>query len=233
MADESLLDRLDPFELQEREADRVHAHFVSAPDWARPSRCEGWIVRDMLGHLMGLEDYVRAGLDDRVADLVREVSFSQAGGVAEFNDWQIGLYADLPEAELIERWRAANVANRAQLRARGRDGTVDTSIGAYSSWLQSFHYAVEYATHGDDVYVDVPEGEQDERTAWRVKVGWFVLSELERPVEVESRGDRLQVSGAPGTVELTLEDFVEATQGRLPDDHPLDAAFRELLSTLP
>jgi hypothetical protein len=41
------------------------------------------------------------------------------------------------------------------------------------------------------------------------------------------------VSGAPGTVELSAEDFVEATQGRLPDDHPLEAAFRELLTTVP
>jgi uncharacterized protein (TIGR03083 family) len=233
MADEFLLDGLDPFELQEREADRVFAHFSSSPGWARPSRCEGWSTRDMLGHLTGLEDYVRAGLDDAVKELIRDGSFSDDAGVAEFNDWQIGMYADLPEAELVERWRAANLANRAELRARGRDGTVDTSIGAYSSWLQSFHYAVEYVTHGDDVYVDVPDDERAERTAWRVSVGRFVLSELEKPVEVEVTSVGVRVTGAPGRVELSTEDFVDATQGRLPSDHPLDAAFRQLLNTVP
>jgi uncharacterized protein (TIGR03083 family) len=156
MADESLLDGLDPFDLQEREADRIHALFTSPPDWACPSRCEGWSTRHMLGHLTGLEDYVRAGLDDAVVELTRDASFADDAGVAEFNDWQIGMYADVPAPELVARWRGANLANRAELRARGRDGTVDTSIGAYSSWLQSFHYAVEYATHGDDVYVEVP-----------------------------------------------------------------------------
>lgn len=233
MADESLLDGLDPFELQEREADRVHAHVTSSPDWTRPSRCRDWTVRDLLAHLIGLEDYTRAGLDDRVQAIFREGEDAGATDVAGFNAWQIGLYADLTEDQLVERWREANLANRAELRARGRNGTVDTSIGAYPSWLQSFHYAVEYATHGDDMYVDVPQAERAERTTWRVAFGRFVLGELEKPVEVEPAGDGVRVSGAPGTVELSAEDFVEATQGRLPDDHPLDAAFRELLTTVP
>jgi len=233
MADESLLDGLDPFDLQEREADRVHAHVTSSPDWTRPSRCEGWSVRDVLAHLIGLEDYTRAGLDNRVKQTFREGAAAGATDVAGFNAWQISQAATLSETELVERWRKANLANRAELRARGRDGAVDTSIGQYSSWLQSFHYAVEYATHGDDMYVAVPEGERAGRTAWRVSFGRFVLTELEKPVEVEPTDGGLRVSGAPGIVELSDEDFVEATQGRLPGNHPLDAAFRELLSTVP
>jgi uncharacterized protein (TIGR03083 family) len=227
------LDGLDPFELQEREADRVYAHVTGSPEWTRPSRCQGWSVRDLLAHLIGLEDYTRAGLDDGVRALFAEGAKAGAAGVAGFNAWGISLYADLSEPELVERWRHANLVNRAELRARGRDGTVDTSIGAYSSWLQSFHYAVEYATHGDDMYVDVPGAERGARTAWRVKFGRFVLTELEKPVEVQETDGGLLVSGAPGSVELSAEDFVEATQGRLPDDHSLDAAFRELLSTVP
>ena len=233
MADESLLDGLDPFELQEREADRVYAHVTSSPDWKRPSRCQGWTVRDVLAHLVGLEGYTRAGLDDGVQALFRAGAAAGATDVAGFNDWQIGQCAGVSEPELVAHWREANLAIRAALRARGRDGTVDTSIGAYPSWLQSFHYAVEYATHGDDMYVDVPEAERGERTAWRVRMGRFVLTELEKPVEVHETDDGLRVIGAPGTVEVSVDDFVEATQGRLPDAHPLDAAFRELLSTVP
>ena len=61
MADESILDGLGPFELLDREAGRVHHLVTSAPDWSRPSRCAGWTVRDMLGHLMSLEhDFVEA-----------------------------------------------------------------------------------------------------------------------------------------------------------------------------
>jgi uncharacterized protein (TIGR03083 family) len=238
MADESLLDGLDPFDLLDRESDRVHLLFTSSPDWSRPSRCAGWSTRDMLGHLTGLEDYTRAGLDGRVRDLFRAGKAAGATGVAGFNDWQIRQYDDLPAADLVEQWRAAVLANRAELRARGRDGSIDTSIGAYPSWLQTFHFAVEYATHGDDIGVVVDDADRSDRLAWRVAFGRFVLTELEKPVEVTPDGDVLRVSGEPGTTVLDTtvldaHDFVEATQGRLPDGHPLDAAFRELLSTVP
>jgi uncharacterized protein (TIGR03083 family) len=233
MADESLLDGLDPFDLLDRESDRVHRLFTSSPAWSRPSRCQGWSTRDMLGHLAGLEDYARAGLDDRVRALFRAGKEAGATGVAGFNDWQIREYADLPAAELVDQWRAAVVANRAELRARGRDGSIDTSIGAYPSWLQTFHFAVEYATHGDDIGVVVEEAERTGRLAWRVAFGRFVLTELEKPVEVTPDGDVLRVSGEPGSVTLDPQDFVEATQGRLPADHALEPAFRELLSTVP
>lgn len=83
------------------------------------------------------------------------------------------------------------------------------------------------------MYVDVPDAERGARTAWRVKVGRFVLTELEKPVEIQEADGGLRVIGAPGTVELSAADFVEATQGRLPDEHPLEAAFRELLTTVP
>lgn len=130
MADEALLDGLDPFELQEREADRVYAHVTDSPEWTRPSRCQGWSVRDVLAHLIGLEDYTRAGLDGGVQALFAEGAKAGATDVAGFNAWGISLYADLSEPELVERWRDANLVNRSELRARGRDGTVDTSIGS-------------------------------------------------------------------------------------------------------
>lgn len=231
MADESLLDGLDPFAILDRESDRVHRHFTSSPDWSRASRCDGWTTRDMLGHLMGLEDYTRAGLDDAVQDLFAASKAAGARDVADFNDWQLRQYAGLPAAALVERWRAAQVTNRNELRARGRGGSVDSSIGAYPSWLQTFHYAVEYATHGDDIAVTVEDGEAAERLAWRVTFARFVLQELEKPVTVTPTDDgRLAVSGGPGSIELTPNDFVEASQARLAQ---LDPAWRTLLSTVP
>src|SRR5688572_7030537 len=137
MPDESLLEGLDPFRLLDRESERVYAHFRSGPDWQRPSRCEGWSTRDMLGHLMGLEDYVRANLDKRVRALVDEGRSAGGHGIGGFNQWQIEQYADVPTDELVERWHEANLTGRARLRERGRDGVVDTSIGDYSSWLQT------------------------------------------------------------------------------------------------
>lgn len=231
--DESLLDGLDAFALLDRESERVYAHFAGSPDWDRPSRCEGWTTRDLLGHLTGLEDYVRANLDGRVRALFAEGKAAGARGVGGFNQWQVRQYADVPGAELVERWHAANLENRAGLRARGRDGVVDTSVGDYPAWLQTLHFAVEYATHGDDVGVHVDPADVRERTAWRVAFGRFVLQELQKPVEVEPRSDgSLRVSD-DGEVVLGPEEFVEATQARLPADHPLEKRWRSLLATVP
>ncbi len=233
MADESILDGLDPFDLLDREADRVHRLFTSEPDWSRLSRCAGWTVRDMLSHLMGLEDYTRANLDGRVGELMARAAQAGALDVAGFNDWLIRSYADVPTDELVGEWREAQVANRRALRELGREGSVDTLVGEYPSWLQTFHFAVEYATHGDDVFVPVGAGDRVGRTRWRVTVGRFVLEELAKPVRATSYDDRVLVVHRGAQVELSPEDFVEATQGRLPADHPLDGSLRKLLATVP
>jgi uncharacterized protein (TIGR03083 family) len=233
MADETLLAGLDPFEILDRESDRVHRHFTSSPDWSRPSRCDGWTTRHMLGHLMGLEDYTRAGLDGAVQDLFAASVTAGATDVAGFNDWQLRQYADLPAEALVEQWRAAQVSNRDELRARGRDGSVDSSIGAYPSWLQTLHFAVEYATHGDDIGVVVDESDATDRLEWRAAFARFVLQELEKPVTVTSTSHGFGITGEPGSVELGAAEFVEASQARLPADRALDPAWRQLLSTVP
>ena len=51
--EDSELDGLDPAELLDQEAARLSSYFRSLPEseWSRPSRCEGWSVRDVLAHL--------------------------------------------------------------------------------------------------------------------------------------------------------------------------------------
>lgn len=233
MADESILNELDPFDLLDREADRVHRLFTSEPDWSRPSRCGGWTVRDLLGHLTGLEAYARANLDHTVGDLLQVALEAGISDLGAYNDWQIQQCAGVPADELVGEWRAAQVANRLELRERGRHGSVDTTVGEYPSWLQTFHFAVEYATHGDDIYVPVPEDERRERTEWRATLARFVLGEVGKPVTVTSHDEWVVVESDLGRVELSHADFVEASVGRLPDTHPLDGPLRDLLSTVP
>ncbi|HUF84686.1 MAG TPA: maleylpyruvate isomerase N-terminal domain-containing protein, partial [Acidimicrobiia bacterium] len=64
--DDSELAGLDPYELLAAEGDRLAPFFSTLPEdgWARPTRCEGWSVRDMLAHLAATEQYHRACLDD-------------------------------------------------------------------------------------------------------------------------------------------------------------------------
>jgi hypothetical protein len=111
---------------------------------------------------------------------------------------------------------------------------MDSSIGDYPSWLQAFHVAAEYATHGDDIGVPVEDSERAARLAWRVVFGRFVLAELDKPVTVEQAAPgRQRVRSGDEETELTDEDFVEATQARLPTDHPISPGLRQALSTMP
>jgi uncharacterized protein (TIGR03083 family) len=234
MPDESELEAFDPFDLLDAECARVGRHLGAGPDWDRPSRCEGWTTRDMLSHLAGVEDYNRACLDGTVAALFEEAKQDGVDDVGSFNRWMNQRYGALPAAEVIDRWRAANAAFRAEIRARGRDGTMDSSIGPYPSWLQAWHLTAEYATHGDDIAVEVPEPEREARTAWRMVFGRFVLAELDKPVTVEPAGPgRQRVRAGDEEAELSDEDFVDATQGRLPAGHPLSKNLRQVLSTVP
>jgi len=234
MADESDLEAFDPFDLLDEECARVDRHLSENPDWGRPSRCAGWTTRDMLSHLMGVEVYNRACLDGAVAALLEEAGRAGAKDVDSFNGWMQERFGTEPAAAVIDRWRAANAEFRSEMRSRGRHGTVDSSIGAYPSWLQAFHLAAEYATHGDDIGVEVAPSDQTRRQAWRVVFGRFVLAENGKPVTVEPAGPGRQfVQAGTEQAELSDEDFVEATQARLPADHPLSGTLQQALSTMP
>jgi uncharacterized protein (TIGR03083 family) len=232
--DESDLEAFNPFDLLDEECARIERFFSGGPDWARPSRCEGWTTRDMLSHLMGVEDYNRACLDGTVAALFDEARKADVADVDSFNAWTVDRYRVEPTPELLDRWRSANAAFRSEIRARGRHGTMDTSVGSYPSWRQAFHLAAEYATHADDIGVEVSESDHGRRTAWRVVFGRFVLAEYDRPVTVQStEPGRLTLRVGPDEAALSDEEFVEATQARLPPDHPLSQTLRTALSTMP
>ena len=77
----------------------------------------------------------------------------------------------------------------------------------------------------------VPDSERAERIQWRAVFGQFVLLELEKPVMVV-RGLAVTVTSDAGQAELTPEEFVEATQGRLSAEHSLHPELRKLLATV-
>ena len=60
-----------------------------------------------------------------------------------------------------------------------------------------------------------------------------MLDELEKPVTATLRHDRVEVESDLGRTELSHEDFVEATVGRLPEAHQMDGPLRRLLTTVP
>ena len=234
MTDDRELAGLDPFALLDNEAGRLDAFLsgLGEADWKRASRCAGWTVRDVLGHLAAGEDYHRACLDGTVAGFL--AAFAGRGGtdLDSVNALGVADYSALSPAQVLARWRAASAANRRRFRERA-DGVVDTSIGDYPCRWQAFHVAAELATHADDIGVPVTPGEQAERTAWRARYSRFALAEAKPQLEIRQVGARTVVTGGPATVELDDDELIEAVMGRLDETCGLSAAIRVLVSMMP
>ncbi|GAA3609945.1 hypothetical protein GCM10022419_113730 [Nonomuraea rosea] len=231
---EDLLRDFDPFDIFDTEAARLDRFFSGLDEagWQRPSRCAGWSVRDVLGHLAGEELYNHACLDGTVHELLDRLAAEGVTGFNDFNEWSVRERRDRPVEEVLEEWRTQNGETRRRMRALGRDGTLDTMAGPYPVGLQAFHYDSEYATHGDDVGAPVAEDEADDRTLWRVVVGRFVLAEQEAKVQVEQTAEQVWVAVDGVSAALSYPEFVEATVGRLPDSHGLDPRIVSALRCL-
>ena len=186
MVDDAELANLDPFDLVDAEAARLDVHLSALPDegWSRPSRCEGWSVRDVLAHVAGVEDYHRACLDGVVQAFIGDFGARGANDLDSANALSIADRADLTSPEVLAAWRDASAENRCRFRERG-DGVIDTFVGDYPSRWQAFHVASELATHADDVFVPVSPEERDERLGWRARFSRFALAEG-KPVPQEA-----------------------------------------------
>ncbi|GAA1265170.1 hypothetical protein Psi02_06500 [Planotetraspora silvatica] len=226
---------LDPFTIFDDEARRLDRFFSSLDeqDWDRPSRCAGWTIRDVLGHLAGEELYNHACLDGDIAGFFEMLGRERVGrGFDVFNEWCVRRRQGVPVAEVVQEWRTKNGETRRRMRALGRDAMIATSVGPYPAGLQAFHYASEYATHADDVGAPVTGEEAGARLDWRTRVGEFVLDEVGSGAHVEAGPGRVSVRIDNMSTRLEPEEFVEATVGRLPDDHPLDPRVRSALRCL-
>ncbi|REE99064.1 maleylpyruvate isomerase family mycothiol-dependent enzyme [Thermomonospora umbrina] len=228
------LNDLDPFDVYDAEAARLEAHFagLTGDAWDRPSRCEGWSVRDVLAHLAGGELYNRACLDDDLQGLFALLEKEGASDLTSFNDWSVSSRRGRPVAEVLEEWREENRATRRRMRERGAEAMLPTMSGPYPVGPQTFHYSSELATHADDIGVPVAEGEEPGRSAWRARVALFALAEADSSAEVTQTdgGFRVRLDGE--SVDLSRPDFVAATTARLPEGHPLPPAFRDALRCL-
>lgn len=225
---------LDPFDLLDSEAARLASFFSGVDDegWVRPSRCEGWTVRDVLGHLAAAEEYHHACVDGTVAALITQYFERGAADVDAFNVLGIADRAVMPPDEVLDEWTTANAESRRRFRERG-DGTVDTSVGDYPCRWQAFHVASELATHADDVWMPVADGERDDRRAWRAHFSRFALAEAKPNLAIEVVDGRTVVSDGTTKVDLDDDELCEAVAARLDDTSRLGPAARQMLSTMP
>lgn len=231
--DESELHGLNPFDVLDEESERVKRHLGAIEDWTRPTRCEGWTARDMLSHLGGVEVYNRACIDGSVERLLTDLAEQGVSGAHDFNAWFVRLFNARPVDDVLGEWAAANAAYRAEMRARRAEGFVATSVGPYPVRLQAFHLAMEYATHADDIGAPVDPEDRLRRCHWRACFSRFAIAEQGNPVEIRASGGENFVGAGSESAVLSDEELVEASQGRLANDHGLSAGLRAALNYLP
>ncbi|MFE3450526.1 maleylpyruvate isomerase family mycothiol-dependent enzyme [Nonomuraea sp. NPDC059194] len=223
-----------PFDLFDTEANRLDGFFASLDEegWNRPTRCAGWSVRDVLAHLAGEELYNHACLDGDVDGFFATVEREGVKGFDQFNEWCVRQRRDLPVEQVLEEWRDKNGETRQRMRALGREGVLQTSVGPYPADMQTFHYDSEYATHADDVDAPVSDAEREQRTWWRLQLARQVLAEQGAKVQVESMADHVWVYTGGVSASMSFPSFVEATVGRTTPEHELDPEIATVLRCL-
>jgi uncharacterized protein (TIGR03083 family) len=231
MVDISDVESIDPFDLMDRESERLYQFFSSLKDeeWLPDTRCEGWRRREIVAHLAGSDTYHTACLDDTIKKLFDEGAKAGGSGLGGFNAWQVDIRKDKPAKEVLDEWWRLNSDVRKRMRERGRDGSMSSSVGPYPVGLMGFHLVNEYATHYDDM--DGPVDDSAERTANRARIAMFAVKEAGKG-EVEQRGDRYVFRADGEEIELSQHDFVEGVTARLPQDHPISPTLRDALRAL-
>ncbi len=220
----------DPFSRLDREIARLNEFFsgLDWEGWKRPTRCEGWTVRDMVAHFDSNEEYDEACLNDRLEPLLAD--FKE---LDQFNAGQIQKRAHLSNEEILNQWRERQGRVRRAWEELGLSAMIPTSIGPYPLHAQIWHLTSEYATHADDMGVEVPPAEQQQRIMWRCQFSAFALQERKNPPALGRSGDRMIIAVEGHELDLPREDFIAAVSGRLrlPED-PADRRVIEALRML-
>jgi len=215
MPAENMLEGLDPYELMDAEAARID-RFVSTLGPAQqeaPSACEGWTVKDVVGHLAASEEYNHACLDDALGALFERFSASGANDLDSFNAVGVEQFRPVPFADVVEQWRSACGRTRRELRARD-GGSLSTMVGPYPVRWQAFHLAAELATHADDIGAPVGPDEEAPRTEWRAHFVVFAVSETKPDVSIELDPARARVALDGADATLSVPQLLAVANGR-------------------
>jgi uncharacterized protein (TIGR03083 family) len=208
---------LDPFLTLDQEVARIQSFLDSLKpeEWKKPTRCEGWTVRDLVAHLDSAEEYNEACLKGTVGDFI-----SGYKDFDTFNAQMIQIRANLSNKEIYEQWTTRQANVREAWAEIGLGANIQTSIGPYPLHSQIWHITSEYATHGDDMGVFVGEDEAEFRLMWRVQFSLFAVQEKENPPGLERTDDIIIVTVENNRMAFTDEDFVAAVSARLtlPED---------------
>jgi uncharacterized protein (TIGR03083 family) len=232
MPAENMLEGLDPYDLMDTEAARIDRHLstLGPAQQAAPSVCEGWSVKDVVGHLAASEEYNHACLDDSLGALFQRLSASGANDLDSFNAYGVEQLRPVAFGAVVEQWRDACGRTRRELRARD-GGDVSTMVGPYPVRWQAFHLTAELATHADDIGAPVDSREEAARTEWRARFAVFAISETKPDVSIELDRARARVAVDGAETTMSLPQFLAVANGRYRGDD-VDQHVRSALNVV-
>jgi len=144
--------------------------------WARPTRCEGWDVADVVLHLAQTDRLAVASAQGRFDDglAVLAGGAEQQGNVDDGAAALVEQARGIANAALLEQWRAGAAALRAELAARDPHRRVTWVAGQLSLYTLTATRLAECWIHTGDVAeaIGVPQVATDAlehvaRLAWR------------------------------------------------------------------
>ncbi|MCU1602321.1 MAG: hypothetical protein JWO22_3030 [Frankiales bacterium] len=224
------LDRATAMRLAATENDRFLAQLrrLGAEDWSKPTDCQGWRVRDLVGHVVGMTE-MSASMIEQGKQMT---AARRAGG--EFIDAltavQVANHATDSTEELVERFavigpRSVKGRRRTPGFVRGRTLPIPQTVGAQTEdwtigflvdvvlsrdpWMHRIDLAratgqdLELTPEHDGVVVN------DVVTEWAERHGQPCTVELDGPA-----GGRWQFAGGGPTVTDDAIDFCRGLSGR-------------------
>jgi uncharacterized protein (TIGR03084 family) len=101
---------------QHAELDRLLAP-LTADDWARPTRCEGWDVADVVTHLAQTDDLAVSSVEGKLDERLTVLAHGVDGSGTVDDGAEAGVLAARGESNgaIFEQWRAAASALRGAL----------------------------------------------------------------------------------------------------------------------
>jgi uncharacterized protein (TIGR03084 family) len=167
--------------------------------WAKPSRCEGWSVSDVVLHLAQTDEMALASAQGRLAGYLAAAAEAMSGpvDVDAGADQMVANERGRPGAEVGERWRTGAARLRDVLAAGDPHARVDWVAGQLSLRTLATTRLAECWIHTGDVAdaLGLPPSETDRleaiaRLAWRTLPYAFGRSgkELHGPVAFELTG---------------------------------------------
>lgn len=216
--------------------------------WSRPSRCDGWDVRDVLLHLAQTDEGGIASLEGRLSHLTGSREWTDVDDAAAR---MVEADGGLSGAEVLDRWLAATSALRAAFAAADPSARVQWVVGLLSARTLAATRLSECWIHTGDIAsgLGVRVEPTDRlrhvaRLAWRTLPYAFERAGRSAPGPVEFRltapgGDEwVYGEGAPTVVAGAAEELclvaaqrADAAQTSLQASGPDGAAVLELVRT--